>query len=202
MNAKVLQPTTSSSIPAPRPTAEQHARSVWFRCAATNASLQRDVLASLYAAHRNAVLAFARRLGATDNDVEDVCADVFLVALKRLASFQGQSTPRTWLLGITRRVLSDRRRGAPHRREVLVDACPEERSGHDTEAEVLELERRAMLRAAVHALPSPQRAVVTGYHLDEAPMADVARRAKVPLQTAYARLYAAHGQLRTRLATH
>lgn len=198
MNAKVLQPTVSSQ-PSRRPSAEQHARAVWFR-AASRPSRQREVLASLYAAHRTAVLAFARRLGATDVDVEDVCADVFVVALKRLDSFQGQSTPRTWLLGITRRVMSDRRRSAPHRREVLVDACPDERADFDTEAQVMDSERRAMLRRAVDALSPAQRAVVTGYHLDEAPMASVAKRQKVPLQTAYARLYAGHAQLRTQLA--
>jgi RNA polymerase sigma-70 factor (ECF subfamily) len=200
MNAKVLQPTASrSSQPARAPSAEQHARAVWFR-AATRPARQRDLLASLYAAHRTAVLAFARRLGATDVDAEDVCADVFVVALKRLDSFQGQSTPRTWLLGITRRVMSDRRRSASHRREVLVDACPDERADSDTEAQAMEAEGRAVLRLAVAALSPTQRAVVTGYHLDEAPMAAVAKRQRVPLQTAYARLYAGHAQLRAQLA--
>ena len=198
MNAKALQPTPSI-LPVARPSAEQHARAVWFRAAARPAR-QRDVVAGLYAAHRGAVLAFARRLGATDVEAEDVCADVFEVALKRLGSFQGQSTPRTWLLGITRRVMSDRRRSATHRREVLVDACPDERAGDDTEAQAMEAERRAVLRGALDALSPVQRVVVTRYHLDETPMAAVAKAQRVPLQTAYARLYAGHAALRAQLA--
>lgn len=180
--------------------AEQRARAVWFR-AASDPARRQELLATLYAAHRSAVLAFARRLGATrDADAEDICADVFVVALKRVSTFRGQSTPRTWLLGITLRLVADRRKSATSRREVLLGSQPDRGSVEDTESLVLEAERQAQLRRAVGELPAHQRAAVTGYHLDEAPMAAVARAAHVPLQTAYARLYAGQAQLRARLA--
>jgi RNA polymerase sigma-70 factor (ECF subfamily) len=200
MNANALLQPTTSPARTTRPSAEQHARTVWFRSAATDAARQRELLSSLYCTHRTAVTTFARRLGATGIDAEDVCADVFVIALKRLATFRGQSTPRTWLLGITRCVMSDRRRSAPQRREVLVDASPDGIADCDAEAELMTSERVAGVRAAVAALPAAQRNVVTRYHLDEAPMAQVARQAKVPLQTAYARLYAARSQLQRQLA--
>jgi RNA polymerase sigma-70 factor (ECF subfamily) len=63
---------------------------------------------ALYRAHAGAVLAYARRRtdGAT---ADDVVADVFLTAWRRLADVP--SDPLPWLLGIARRVLANRRRG-------------------------------------------------------------------------------------------
>jgi RNA polymerase sigma-70 factor, ECF subfamily len=63
---------------------------------------------ALYRAHAGAVLAYARRRtdGAT---ADDVVADVFLTAWRRLADVP--SDPLPWLLGIARRILANRRRG-------------------------------------------------------------------------------------------
>jgi RNA polymerase sigma-70 factor, ECF subfamily len=63
---------------------------------------------ALYRTHAGAVLAYARRR--TDNaTADDVVADVFLTAWRRLADVP--SDPLPWLLGIARRVLANRRRG-------------------------------------------------------------------------------------------
>jgi RNA polymerase sigma-70 factor, ECF subfamily len=60
----------------------------------------------LYSAHAGGLLGFARRrLGASEAD--DLVADVFLVAWRRLGDVPGDPLP--WLLGVARRVLANRR---------------------------------------------------------------------------------------------
>jgi RNA polymerase sigma-70 factor, ECF subfamily len=67
---------------------------------------------ALYAAHAGAVKGYAMRR--TDPArADDVVADVFLVAWRRLEEIP--SRPRPWLLGVARRVLAnERRRTARH----------------------------------------------------------------------------------------
>ncbi len=65
---------------------------------------------ALYAAHAGAVLSYARRR-AVPADADDVLAEVFLIAWRRLGDVP---TPqeRIWLLGVARRVLANQRRSS------------------------------------------------------------------------------------------
>jgi RNA polymerase sigma-70 factor, ECF subfamily len=68
----------------------------------------RKAAARFVAAHVDAVYAYARhRLAPRSDLVDDVVQDVFLAALKGLAAFQGQSSLRAWLIGITRHKIED-----------------------------------------------------------------------------------------------
>jgi RNA polymerase sigma-70 factor (ECF subfamily) len=68
----------------------------------------RKAAARLVAAHIDAVYAYARhRLSPHTDLVDDVVQDVFLAALKGLATFAGQSSLRTWLVGIARHKVED-----------------------------------------------------------------------------------------------
>ncbi len=160
---------------------------------------RRHLVTRLFVEHRAAVCAFAQRLGATPADAEDVCSIVFEVAFRRLDTFRNECTPRTWLFGITRRVLSDRRRSATARHEHLVESTPEHQAIDTPESSLAVAQERAYVAACVDALPEPQRQVVTDFVLCENSMKETAKRARVPLQTAYARLYAGQRQLATTL---
>ncbi len=63
---------------------------------------------AMYAAHAGAVLSYARRR-ARATDAEDVLAEVFVVAWRRLDEVPDDA--RIWLLGVARRVLANQRRG-------------------------------------------------------------------------------------------
>jgi RNA polymerase sigma-70 factor, ECF subfamily len=63
---------------------------------------------ALYEAHAGAVLRYARRR-AFGADAEDVLAEVFLVAWRRLDDVPENGG--IWLLGVARRVLANQRRG-------------------------------------------------------------------------------------------
>lgn len=68
----------------------------------------RKAAARLVAAHIDAVYAYARhRLSPHADLVDDVVQDVFLAALKGLATFEGQSSLRTWLVAIARHKIED-----------------------------------------------------------------------------------------------
>jgi len=149
----------------------------------------------LYEQHSAAVLAFAQHLASQRADAEDITSTVFEIAFRRLDSFRGDASPRTWLLGIARRVSADRRRSATARREQLVERSPVRAAAETPETQALVAENRTSVMAGVQALPTRQRQVVTDFMLHELPMAEVAERARVPVQTAYARLYAGQRQL-------
>jgi len=68
----------------------------------------RKAAARFVAAHIDAVYAYTRhRLTPRAELADDVVQDVFLAALNGLAAFQGQSSLRAWLIGITRHKIED-----------------------------------------------------------------------------------------------
>jgi RNA polymerase sigma-70 factor, ECF subfamily len=69
----------------------------------------------LYERHQAAVRSYAVRRSAPAG-VEDVVADTFLVAWRRLEEVPESELP--WLLGVARRVLADQRRAATRRRSL------------------------------------------------------------------------------------
>ena len=70
-------------------------------------------LERLHREHAGAVRAFVRRrIG--DDDADDVVAEVFVVAWRRLDAVP--AAPRTWLLGVARKLLANRFRSAKRQR--------------------------------------------------------------------------------------
>ena len=110
--------------------------------------------------HADAVARFAASVGAR-NDVEEIVQDTFVRAFASLHGFRGESSLRTWLLTIARRLLLDRRR-AERRRGQQVEV-------HDahvvTEFDALDSlvadESRRRMHAAVRKLSPTQREVFT-----------------------------------------
>lgn len=76
-------------------------------------------LAELYRAHAGFVWRSLRRFGIPDEALEDLVHDVFMIARRRLADFDGRAAATTWLYGIARNVAANARRArvrADHRR--------------------------------------------------------------------------------------
>lgn len=64
----------------------------------------------LYRDNFEFVVRSARRLGVQPAWMDDVAQEVFVVASRKLASFEGRSKVRTWLFSITLRVVQGHRR--------------------------------------------------------------------------------------------
>jgi RNA polymerase sigma-70 factor (ECF subfamily) len=76
---------------------------------------------ALYAQHYAFVWRNARRLGASDDWVDDAVHEVFLVAARRLHEFEQRSSAKTWLFAITLRVVDRLRRGRRRYEHRLTD---------------------------------------------------------------------------------
>jgi len=70
----------------------------------------------LFERYGDAVVAWASRLGGPSIDPEDVAQEVFIVAHRRIGDFRGHASAKTWLYGITLRVVMQLRRKARRRR--------------------------------------------------------------------------------------
>jgi RNA polymerase sigma-70 factor, ECF subfamily len=82
----------------------------------------RKAAARFVAAHIDAVYGYTReRLAPCADLVDDVVQDVFLAGLNGLGTFQGQSSIRTWLIGIARHKIEDVYRQRLRRPETLDD---------------------------------------------------------------------------------
>ena len=96
---------------------------------------------ALFAAHQRAILAYAMRRSDTLADAEDVAAETFAIAWRKLAAIPGEPLP--WLYAVARRVLANQRRGNGRRERLAallrVDDIPTPvRAGEDLDGPVFE----------------------------------------------------------------
>lgn len=140
-----------------------------------------------------------RRLGPREADAEDLAQEVFLVIHRRLPAFEGRSKLTTWVYGICVRVAADHRRRA-HVRHEAPALLPEAPVEADQPERVARREARERLDDALAGLDEDKRVVFVLYEIEELPMAEIAEVTGVPVQTAYARLYAARRLLAEALA--
>ena len=113
---------------------------------------------SLVARHAPALSRFAVSLGQR-TDVEEVVQDTFVRAFGSIESFRGESSLRTWLFTIERRLILDRRRAERRRRD---DASVDEADAateFDALDEIVAEEAEARVRNAVTRLSRLQREI-------------------------------------------
>jgi RNA polymerase sigma-70 factor (ECF subfamily) len=147
--------------------------------------------AAVYEAHASLVWRSLRRLGVREADVPDAAQEVFVVVHRRLGDFTG-GTLKTWVYGICLRVAADWRKRAHVRREAVGEAPPERaNSGETAVREIAQKQARTLLDRMLDQLDEDKRTVFVLFEVEQLPMQEVARAVGVPLQTAYARLYAA-----------
>jgi RNA polymerase sigma-70 factor (ECF subfamily) len=143
----------------------------------------------LYREHFEFVWRNARRLGCGDDWVDDAVHEIFLVATRRLADFEGRSSERTWLFAIAFRIVQrmqrDRNRQRKHLERYVTEQLPEHGDA-EQEAQAAEYLRRLLLE-----LPEPQRAIVILAELEGFTTAEIAESLSVPRGTVDSRLRAA-----------
>jgi len=145
------------------------------------------------------VLGLVRRLGVRDAEVEDVAQEVFIVVHRQLPHFEGRSSIKTWLCGITLRTVANHRRKVMRRRESAMEGTRELHADADQCALLERRDDASTLQQALDRLSPKLREVFVLYEIEELPMADVARSLGCPRFTAYTRLHAARAALRQRL---
>jgi RNA polymerase sigma-70 factor (ECF subfamily) len=142
----------------------------------------------VFAAHAPYVARTLRCLGVRDHELDDACQDVFVVVHRRLADVEPRSV-RAWLYGVCLRKALARRRQAARSREDASETEPAIEP--DQEASVARRERLERALRILDGLSDAERAVFVLFEVEQLSMAEVAATVGCPLQTAYARLYAA-----------
>lgn len=169
----------------------------WARALASGDA---EATARFYETYLDDVLGWCRRLGGGLLDPEDAAHDVFVVALGRVESFQARSTLRTWMFGVTRRVLANHRRRARTRqlrerltpRGVLWGQAPGPDPAQATEAE----QRRRRVHRCLDSLSRKHREVLVLCSLEGRSGREAAELLGVPEATVYSRLHYARAAFR------
>lgn len=151
-----------------------------------------EAIGALYAAHDEDVLRWVIRLGGADLDAEDVAHEVFVVALRTGRSFRGEARLRTWLFGITRRVVANARRRAAFRRFIGLESVAEPVApGVGAEQQLATRQARRRVQECLDALGRAQREVLVLADLEGYTAPEVAEMLQIPAGTVYSRLHAA-----------
>lgn len=161
---------------------------------APDAALRSEDFAAFFREHHAFVWRSARRLGAPPHAIDDVVQDVFLAVHKQCDRFEGRSSVKTWLFGITHNtVRMHRRREARRQRRVetaggLVVAPP-----HRDEAE--QHAAVDMIDRLIGKLDADKRVVFVLIELEDVDPKEVARAFGLSVNTVHSRLRLARKRL-------
>lgn len=150
-------------------------------------------IAVLFSEHGDFVFRTLQYLGVAAAALDDALQDVFITAHRRWDTFEGRSSPRTWLYGIARRVAFRYRRKHRnrHARFVLTEVPSE---GVDQPFE--RAHARRSVTALLEELDDAKRAAFVLVEVEGFTAAEAAALLDVPLGTVYSRVRAAWARLR------
>jgi len=147
-----------------------------------------------YREHAQSVARWARQLGGSSIDVEDVVQEVFEVVSRKLPRFRGDARLTSWLFEITRKTTANHRRRQrwrfwqPGASRTL--AC----ASSDSRDPLAELERRQMadlFYAALDRLPEKYRTVLVLYEIEGLSTQAIAELRQLTLSTVKVQLHRA-----------
>ena len=164
---------------------------------------------ALYEEHFDFVWRSVGRLGVDPSAVEDAAQDVFVIAHRRLADFEGRSSVKTWLFGIALRVARDHRRTARRKRShgLLPEGEADTAAVADTSTpSPLESASRSeaieRLEAILGELDEDRRAVFILAELEQMSGPEIAEAVGANVNTVYTRLRAARRAFNEAVAQH
>jgi RNA polymerase sigma-70 factor, ECF subfamily len=143
----------------------------------------------LYRLHFDFVWRCARALGSTPQEVDDVVQDVFMVVQRRFGDLRDEALARSWVYGITRRVVHAHRRRRPKgdsQAPIEVDALTSPDRSPLAAAE--QSARVRLLSVLLDGLDGPKREVFVLSEILEMNGREIAETLGIPMNTVYSRL--------------
>src|SRR4029453_14761530 len=164
---------------------------------------QAEALTRLFRRRQADVYRFALHMTGATALADDVTQDVFLIVMRDAARYEpGRSSVTAWLCGIARNCVRQRV-DRDTRLESLTNSADDETTlpviQPDPIGEISRVERIAMLRRAVLALPIRYRGVGVLCDLEELTYADAADALECAIGTIRSRLHRARAMLAARL---
>jgi RNA polymerase sigma-70 factor (ECF subfamily) len=150
---------------------------------------------AMYREHGGAVRRYVRRRWDAES-ADDVVADVFVVAWRRLSDVPDDPLP--WLLGVARRVLANRRRGTARDRALLARMRAQPRPGSPSPG-AASSESRAAVWEALATLSDRDREVLLLLAWEGLAPAQAARVLGIGANTFAVRTYRARRRFRRAL---
>src|SRR5262245_31342833 len=182
----------------------------------TNVASKAALSSDCVDAHADYLFNFAIGQVRDANVAEDIVQETFLAAVKARETFSGQSSERTWLVGILRHKIYDHLRKSCRERAVRQDqTAPNDAESwdeaslwlHEVAAESqspsrrIELEEfRENLELALGKLPPRIAQVFQLYEIEERPNREVCARMNISESNLWVMLHRARKQLREQLA--
>lgn len=156
---------------------------------------------AIYEQHFDMVWRGLRRLGVAEAALDDAAQEVFFVAFRRIAEFEGRSTLKTWLYGIALRVARrfHAARGASKETESLSDELSDAQEDGPQES-ALRAEAVRTLYQLLAQLEPDKRAVFVLSELEQMTAPEIALVTETGLNTVYSRLRAARREFDAALA--
>lgn len=93
-------------------------------------------------------------------DVEDLVQETFLIAMKKVSSFKGQSHPKTWLISIARNIVIDRYRRRKVWNRIKYSLLKEHQLTNGSEEQAIVKEENTKLYKAIYELSPRYKEVV------------------------------------------
>lgn len=155
----------------------------------------RAVLRDLMTAYGNDVWNYAYSLCRSPDQADDITQEVFLKVYRKLSSFRGESSIKTWLLAITRHTAFDMKRSSFWNRIKSSDVF--QLGGTQPSAEHEAIEKLAVndIWAKVMALPVKYREVLILYAHYQLSMKEMAQILDLSEGTVKSRLFHARAKI-------
>ena len=164
------------------------------------------------AQHRPALVRFARRKVRDEALAEDAVQDALMAAVSRMAQFQGQSSLRTWLIGILNHKIQDVFRRETRYVSISGDddeQDPFDRFGPDGADEstdpmraVASARMRAALEREIEVMPPNLKAVFRMQALEGMATVEVCEHLDISEANCWVRLHRARKHLTARMRDH
>jgi RNA polymerase sigma-70 factor, ECF subfamily len=162
-----------------------------------------DAFATLYERYYRLIVSVARRYVHDAAAAEDIAQDCFLSLWKHRRGYRSElGSPRTWLMAVTHNRAIDATRRAKTRPQIAgdLDDARSLAAADDVAADVERRESSRRTRAAIDALPRPQREVLSLSAYGGLSHSEIARLTGSPLGTVKGRSRLGMAKLRAGLA--
>ncbi|MCU0695045.1 MAG: RNA polymerase sigma factor [Myxococcaceae bacterium] len=146
-------------------------------------------LEAVFSTHAPFVQRVARALGVPDGELDDVVQDVFVIAFKRLASFQ-HGKLSTWLYRITANVVANRHR-ARRVRDAFLGFWKRQPPRREAPADEAfdRLETRRQIAEVLAHMSDKKREVFALYEIEGLSGDEIAERVGCSIDTVWTRLH-------------
>jgi RNA polymerase sigma-70 factor (ECF subfamily) len=161
---------------------------------------------ALYEEHFEFVHRMARRFGVQEHCLEDATQDLFVVVHRRLETFEGRSSMKSWLYGITRRIAKDYRRRTQRKEQGKVSfenvkevlPC----GGQQPHAQLERSQAAWLLEYMLSSIEASRREVFVLAEIEEMSAPEIAKTLSLNVNTVYSRLRSARIAFEKAVARH